>query len=347
MRLASACTRLASGALYAMRMRDRTGAMVVAVTMVVAVSGCSLLRKPEPVALVYDEALFAAKPQPTYVVPLDARTGRPLRTVIGQLRRHRIRPEETFLEIARLAGLGFNELVDANPGVDPWIPKVGTDILVPTQWVLPCCTYAGIVINVPEMRLYRYERTGDRLRVTTYPVGIGRTDRRTPTGRFSVAAKSENPTWVIPESIRREHIEERGDHRAAIAGGDPDNPLGRFRLTLSRRSYAIHGTNIPWGPGMPVSHGCVRLYPEDIERLYPSVPVGERVTIVYQPVKIGAVGSRVYAEIHGDPYERVRSMPREAAASLRRARLAAPVDDVRLARVVSGGYGVPQRISPR
>lgn len=318
--------------------------MVAAALVVLVASGCSLHRGPAP-APVYDEALFAAKPDQVYVVPRDRRTGRPLTTVIGTLRRHRIRPEETFLEIARLAGLGFAELVDANPGVDPWVPPVGTDILVPTQWVLPCCTYEGVVVNVAEMRLYRYEPHGDELRVRTYPVGIGRPDRRTPTGRFTIAAKSENPTWVIPESIRREHIRERGDARAVIPGGDPENPLGRFRLTLSRPRYAIHGTNIPWGPGMPVSHGCIRLYPEDIRRLYPAVPVGARVTIVYQPVKIGAVGARVYAEVGGDPYARVHSMPREAASSLRRARVGTRIDEARLARAVSAQHGVPQRIS--
>jgi L,D-transpeptidase ErfK/SrfK len=326
-----------------MRMRPRAGGIALVAGIVVAACGCGRIMGPRPV--VYDEATFAAKPQQTYVVPLDPRTGRPMATVIGHLRRHRIQPEETFLEVARYAGLGFNEMVDANPGVDPWVPPVGTDVLVPTQWVLPCCTYRGIVVNIPEMRLYRYVRDGDRLRVTTYPVGIGRTSHRTPTGSFRVAAKSVNPTWVIPESIRREHIRERGDRRAVIAGGDPDNPLGRYRLTLSRRRYAIHGTNIPWGPGMPVSHGCIRLYPEDIKRLYPRVPVGEPVTIVYQPAKIGAMGARVYAEIHRDPYDLVRSMPRETAASLRRAHLTAHVDGVRLAKVVSGEHGVPQRIS--
>lgn len=326
-------------------MRRPVGTFWLVAVVVAVGSGCAMRRPPEPEAIVYDEALFAAKPHRTYFVPLDGATGRPATTVVGELRRHRVRPEETFLEIARLMGLGFGELVDANPGVDPWVPPVGTEVLVPTQFVLPCCTYKGVVVNVPEMRLYRYEREGGGLRVTTYPVGVGRPDRRTPTGNFRVAAKAENPTWVIPESIRREHIAERGDHRTAIAGGDPDNPLGRYRLTLSRPRYAIHGTNIPWGPGMTVSHGCIRLYPEDIERLYPAVPVGEPVTIVYQPAKVGARGTRVYAEVHGDPYERVASMPSEVAASLQRAGITAPIDDARLARVVTGGHGVPLRIS--
>jgi L,D-transpeptidase ErfK/SrfK len=310
-------------------------------------AGCSAGPRPAPEAVVYDEDLFAAKPQIVHEVPLEPGSGTPAATVIGGLGRHRVREGETFLEIARISGLGFNELVGANPGIDPWVPPVGIELLLPTQWVLPCCRYDGVVVNVPEMRLYRYERDGDRLRVWTYPVGVGRPDRRTPTGSFHVREKTEDPTWVIPESIRREHIRERGDTRTAIAGGDPENPLGRYRLTLSRPRYAIHGTNIPWGPGMPVSHGCIRLYPEDIERLYPHVPVGEPVHIVYQPAKIGRVGDRVYAEVHADLYERVPSMATEMARSLRQAGVGDALDDGRLARTVAAGHGVPQRISLR
>jgi len=325
--------------------RGRSGISFLLVTAVVGGGGCGIMRPRPDASVVYDEATFAAKPQRTYLVPTEGRGGSPVTTVIGKLGRHRVRPGETFLEIARYAGLGFGELVDANPDVDPWIPAAGTILLLPTQWVLPCCSYEGIVVNVAEMRLFRYEREPGVLRVTTYPVGVGRPDHRTPTGRFRVASKAENPVWVIPDSIRREHIRERGDKRAAIAGGDPENPLGKFRLTLSRPRYAIHGTNIPWGPGMPVSHGCIRLYPEDIERLYPDVPVGEAVTIVYQPAKVGAVGPRIYAEIGGDPYERVASMPREAASSLRRAGVTTRIDDARFGRAVTAQHGVPQRIA--
>jgi hypothetical protein len=145
---------------------------------------------------------------------------------------------------------------------------------------------------------------------------VGREERPTPQGVYRVQAKTENPTWVIPESIRREHIRESGDYRRSIPGGDPDNPLGNYRLTLSKPRYAIHGTNIPWGPGMPVSHGCVRLFPEDIKRVYPVVPVGARVELTYQPVKIGQAGGRTWVEVHEDVYAR---MPlTEAARQARR-----------------------------
>src|SRR5207247_333374 len=202
-------------------------------------------------------------------------------------------------------------LLDANPGVDPWVPAVGTDVVVPTEWVLPCCTYQGIVVNIPELRLYYFRPAPDDPRttlLTTYPVGLGREDWRTPRGKFRVQAKHVKPTWYIPESIRREHIAERGDARRFIPGGAPDNPLGGYRLQLSRSTYGIHGTDIPWGIGREATHGCVRLYPEDIERLFPLVPVGTPVEFTYQPVKVGDRGGAVYVEAHRDVYRYTRSL---------------------------------------
>src|SRR5204863_8654735 len=140
----------------------------------------------------------------------------------------------------RYYDLGYNEIVDANPGVDPWVPPVGTTIVLPTEWILPCCSYEGLVVNITEMRLYLYRRTpGDArtLIVDTLPVGLGRDDRRTPRGRFTVRGKTVNPTWIIPQSIRAEHIEETGDTRTKIPGGDPDNPLGKYRLELTLPRY--------------------------------------------------------------------------------------------------------------
>jgi len=311
------------------------------VGVLVAVAGCA--RKPAP--LVFDEALFARKPHAVFELALDADGRSPQVTVVGTLRRYRVREEDTFIELGRYFGVGLNEMVAANPAVDPWVPPDGAEILIPTRWVLPCCRYEGIVVNVPEMRLYYYEPAGPgRIRVYTYPVGVGREERQTPQGVYRVQAKSENPTWVIPESIRREHIRDHGDYRTSIPGGDPDNPLGKYRLTLSRPRYAIHGTNIPWGPGMPVSHGCVRLFPEDIERVYPLVPVGARVELTYQPVKIGRAGGRTWAEVHEDVYDRTRLD--DAARLARRRQPDASVDEGRLAGALRAVRGVPTPIGP-
>lgn len=318
--------------------------------VLVFVSACASWRSRlqlfsgEPV--VWDEQTFARKRIPSFTIHL--RDGSPIETVVGAPTTMRIREHDTLLDIARYHDLGFNEIVDANPGVDPWVPVEGATIVLPTQWVLPCCTYEGMVVNIPEMRLYYYRPAPDDPRtliVHTYPVGLGRDDRRTPRGKFTVRSKSENPTWVIPPSIREEHIRERGDSRTSIPGGDPDNPLGKYRLGLSIPRYAIHGTNIAWGVGMQVSHGCARLYPEDIAQLFPLVPVGTRGTFVYQPVKAGRRDGETWVEVHKDIYRYAPKLAREATAAVRRAAPGAPVDAGLLAQTVRESRGVPVRVS--
>ena len=269
--------------------------------------------------------------------------------MIGQLQTYRVRRDDTLLDIARYYDVGYNQIVDANPGIDPWVPPAGAIILLPTEWVLPCCTYEGIIVNIPELRLYYYQRApGDpgTTIVHTYPVGLGRDDWRTPRGKFRVRGKTVNPTWVIPESIRREHIEERGDPRKFIPGGAPDNPLGKYRLELTLPLYSIHGTDIPWGVGMKVSHGCVRLYPEDIERLFPLVPVGTPGEFAYEPIKAGKRNGTVYAEVHKDIYGYTPALYRDAVAELERRGLSNNVDQRRLEDAIAASTGVPVPISP-
>jgi L,D-transpeptidase ErfK/SrfK len=295
---------------------------------------------------VWDEEAFAGKAIPSFELRL--RDGVPVETVIGTPRTMRLRERDTFLDVARYYDLGYNEIVDANPGIDPWVPPAGTTIVLPTQWVLPCCTYEGIVINIPEMRLYYYQPAPQdprRVIVHTYPVGLGRDDRRTPRGKFTVREKSVNPTWIIPPSIQEEHRRERGDSRTVIPGGDPDNPLGKYRLALSIPRYAIHGTNIAWGVGMQVSHGCSRLYPEDIEQLYPLVPVGTKGMYVYQPVKAGRLDGQAWVEVHRDIYRYAPQLVREATTAVRRAAPGVPVDSGVLTQAVRELRGVPVRVS--
>jgi L,D-transpeptidase ErfK/SrfK len=321
----------------------RLQSSVACVLGLASLAGCAAFLHPPP----YDEEVFATKSIPTYAVPVD-RTGAPSETVIGSVQTYRIREGDTFLDIARYYDLGYNEIVDANPGVDPWIPEPGTEITLPTQWILPCCAYEGIVVNVPEMRLYQYRRAEGppgTITVRTYPVGLGREDWRTPRRSFRVRGKTVNPQWNIPESIRREHIRERGDHRRAIAGGHPDNPLGKYRIELANSLYSIHGTNIAWGVGMPVSHGCIRLYPEDIERLFPEVAVGSRVEFIYQPVKVGRHEGATYVEVHSDVYRFVGSLSSAARTELARRKLSAGVDRSVLRSATDDAHGVPVRIS--
>lgn len=322
------------------------GRMLALALVLALASGCALVRRSGPPSPEEGEARFAAKPLPVFTVPLAADGRTPAETLIGRPRWYEVREGETLLDVARWFDLGYNEIIEANPGVDPWLPPPGKRVIVPTAWVLPCCSYEGLVLNIPEMRLYLYQRDAaspGALVVRTYPVGIGRTDRRTPRGRFRIKGKTVNPRWDIPESIRQEHIRERGDRRRFIAGGDPENPLGKYRFELSLPRYAIHGTNVPWGAGMPVSHGCARLYPEDIEQMFPLVDVGTAVEITYQPVKAGVGRGEVWVEAHPDLYGMVASLHHAAIAALRQRGLPA-VGSERLRTAVDDSRGMPIRV---
>jgi len=234
-------------------------------------------------------------------------------TVIGSSRYYQVQAKDTFLDIARFYGLGYNELEEANPGIDPWIPAPGKAIFLPTEWVLPDVEHKGLVVNIPEMRLYYFRPSGETtVVVTTYPVGLGRDEWRTPEGKFAITEKTVNPRWVLTESIKAEHRREGKPAPDFIEGGAPDNPLGKYRFRLTLPLFGIHGTNIPWGVGMQVSHGCIRLYPEDIEQLFPLVSVGTPGEFVYQPVKVGVRDGRVYLEVHKDIYNQIPGLHREA-----------------------------------
>jgi L,D-transpeptidase ErfK/SrfK len=269
-------------------------------------------------------------------------------TMIGSIRHYSPVKGDTFLDLARFYGLGYNELEQANPGIDPWIPEMKTrSVMLPTAWIIPQGQHQGVVVNIPEMRLYYFHpKRGDGPQmVTTYPVGLGRDEWRTPKGRFKVTGKTKNPTWIIPESIRKEHIAERGDHRKMIPGGAPDNPLGKYRLELTMPGYRIHGTDIPWGVGMQVSHGCVRLYPEDIEALFPVVPVGAPGEFMYQPIKIGARDGRIYAEVAPDIYKLVPDMHGEAARLIGQLGWQQYIDAEKLRQAVQAQNGIPTDIT--
>jgi L,D-transpeptidase ErfK/SrfK len=296
----------------------------------------------------YDESVFMRKVTPAYSIPTPVK-GRATETVIGQVRTYRIRKGDTLLDVARYFSLGWNEIIDANPYIDPWVPPAGSTILLPTEWVLPCCTYEGVVVNIPEMRLFFFHRSKENPGTTmvhTFPVGLGRDDWRTPTGKFKIRGKTLNPQWNIPESIRKEHIADRGDPRTFIAGGDPENPLGRHRIELTLPMYGIHGTNIPWGVGMQVSHGCVRLYPEDIERLFPLVPIGAPGEFAYQSVKVGMRDGVVYLEAHRDIYGQAPAQYREASAAFSRAGLSDRLDESAVLRALEDTTGMPVRVTP-
>jgi L,D-transpeptidase ErfK/SrfK len=250
---------------------------------------------------------------------------------------------ETFLEIGHRHDLGYNEMIAANRNSDPWIPRADEPLVLPTRWLVPEAERKGIVLNIPEMRLYFF-RDGGR-RVMTAPVGLGREDWKTPQGAFKVSDKNENPTWVIPETIRKERIEENGSSEYQIAGGDPENPLGRYRLKLTLPTYGIHGSNKEWGVGMLVSHGCLRLYNEDIATLYPLIDVGTPGAFVYEPVKVGRHRDRVLVEVHEDIYGFTPALFNTAEDLLKRRGWLAEVDPALLEAAIDAKTGVPTDVS--
>ncbi|MHB1013323.1 MAG: L,D-transpeptidase family protein [Desulfobacteria bacterium] len=213
--------------------------------------------------------------------------------VIGKPNTYLVKEDESLPEIARRFDIGFGAITAANPGVDPFVPDAGRRIVLPTEWILPDAPIRkGIVINIAEMRLFVYSRDGSQT-VTTFPVGIGDQGTETPVGTFTIIEKIRNPAWHVPESIRKEK-----PYLPAVVPPGPDNPMGSHALRLSNPTVLIHGTDRPWGIGTRDSHGCIRLYQEDIARLFGMVRSGTQVSIVNQPVKAAASGDRVFLEVH-------------------------------------------------
>ena len=198
--------------------------------------------------------------------------------------------EDTMLDLARQFDDGYVDFMAANPKVNPWLPGTQT-ITVPNFFILPDAPRTGIVINLAERRIYYYPPGGKT--VETYPAGVGVKADATPIGVTKVVLKEDGPVWRPPPSIRAE----RPELPAAIYPG-PDDPLGAYALRLGWNNYLIHGTNKPDSVGRNVSHGCLHIYPEDIERLFHEVPVGTLVRSVYQPVKAGWIDNRLYVEVH-------------------------------------------------
>jgi L,D-transpeptidase ErfK/SrfK len=223
--------------------------------------------------------------------------------VIGQVKVVYATKDDTLLDIARRHSLGYDEIVHANPGLDRWAPGDGTPIVLPTRYILPDTPREGIVLNIAEMRLYYYPpaSTGAERVVYTFPVSIGRMDWKTPLGATKVVAKDIDPAWRPPASIKAEHAAE-GDILPDVVPGGPDNPLGRYAMRLGVPGYLIHSTNKPFGIGMRVTHGCVRMYPEDIEWLFGMVQVGTPVRLIDQPVKVGQMNGVLFLESH-EPLE--------------------------------------------
>ena len=210
---------------------------------------------------------------------------------------------DTLSDLARTYGLGYDDIIAANPGIDPWLPGAGTPIVLPTQYVLPDAEHRGVILNIATKRLFYFPAAeeGEPQQVLTYPIGIGRVGWETPLGETTVVSKAKDPHWWVPASVRREHSE-MGDPLPSVVPPGPNNPLGHRVLKLDMPGYLIHGTNAPYGVGMRVSHGCVRLYPENIEFLFDLVAVGEAVLIINEPYQFGQRDGTLFFEAH-EPLE--------------------------------------------
>jgi len=317
--------------------------------------GCSLLSPPRPAASPAAVEAKGPDPKAPRLAAVESRhvelaKGQEL---IGETQVIFARHENTFSAIGRKFNLGYEEMRSANPGVDQWLPGEGTPIYLPTQSILPEAPREGIVVNVPAMRLYYFatvkakDGTAEVATVSSHPIGIGVEGWATPFGEAKVTQKVKDPVWYVPASIRKEHAE-RGDPLPSVVPPGPDNPLGEYAMTLSLPSYLIHGTNKPAGVGMRSSHGCIRLYPEDIEALFSRVARGTVVRIVNQPVLAGWRDGQLYLEVHPPLAEEEHDLVAEAEAALARAlersgvaAAAVAIDRAAIEKIVVEQRGIP------
>lgn len=257
-------------------------------------------------------------------------------TVIGELQTYQIKNNESLIEIARNFGIGYNEITDANPKIDPFVPGNGKTITISTQWVLPdISSYVGIVINLSEMRLFYFTKD----KVLTFPIGIGDEGKDTPEGKFKIVDKLVNPKWIVPFSIRKERPE-----LPAVVPPGPNNPLGTHAMRLSRPSILIHGTDKPYAVGRKASHGCIRLYPEDIPKLFKVVPNYTKVTIIRQPIKVGIANKKIYIEVHKENGHKLNYF-NQAVKLLKKKRLYNNIDKNKLISALREKRGIPVIIS--
>jgi len=263
---------------------------------------CSLLAACSLFApMLHHEAAPPAPPPAAPALPLPVATERfelePGQSVVGEVQVVAAGKEDTLTDIARRFNVGYEEILRANPKVDPWLPGEGREIVLPTQLVLPNAPYSGVVINIAAMRIYYFPpvKAGERVVVLTHPIGIGKVGWRTPEGVTKIVRRQKDPTWRVPVSVRKEH-HDNGDDLEPVIGPGPDNPLGKYAFYLQWPSYLIHGTNKPAGVGLRSSHGCIRLYPEDIEQFYNTIPIGTQVRVVNQPFLFGWGDGRLYLQ---------------------------------------------------
>lgn len=259
------------------------------------------------------------------------------RVMIGTQQQHTVGKRETLLDIARQYNLGFNEMQDLYPRLDPWVIPEGMKLIIPSWWIQPDANADGIVINIPELRMY-YSEKNRHSPFHTFPLGLGEKDHATPLGSFRIGKKTANPTWNIPPSLRAKYEAE------SIPPG-PKNPLGGFWMGLGNTSYGIHGTDMPWSVGRLTTRGCVRMYPEDIRVFFYMVEPGTPVNIIYEPVKIGFYEERVFVEVHRDIYNKIDDFLLYGYQRLRQEEVTHRVDLDGFRKALASQSGIPTEIT--
>lgn len=271
--------------------------------------------------------------------------------IVGRLRLVHAQHKDSLPEIGRATDLGYNQIVKANPHLNRWLPGHNAQVLIPSEYILPNTPRDGIVINVAELRLYYYPKNASE--VVTFPISIGRMDWKTPLGVTKIVRKDENPRWYPPESIRAEHARDGDPLPEFFPGGHPENPLGKFALRLAIPTYLIHGTDQrkALGIGMRVTHGCIRMYPEDIARLFGLVAKNTSVNIINEPVKIGWENNRLFLQITTPLHEDSDYYELDGQEVLRLVeRLAGPdayVDPSKVFKAAAAGDGILVEVGRR
>jgi len=257
-------------------------------------------------------------------------------TVIGSPTWVKIGPRDTMLDIARHNGLGWNSVESFYPRMDGWVPPDGKRLALPTFWVLPPSQHHQLVINVAELRLYFFEAAAGT--VQTYPIGIGDEGWETPLGTFFINEKRTNPSWYVPMSLQAKY-------GMAVMPPGPENPLGEYTMKFSAGPYGVHGTAQPWGVGRLVSHGCIRCYPEHIRLLFPQVPMGTKLEIIYEPIKIGQKNGQIFVEAHADVYKKIPDYIQYAQNRLAQFPLKDDVDWNKFHMAIKLQSGVPTNVT--
>jgi L,D-transpeptidase ErfK/SrfK len=314
---------------------SKRSSLTILLVFILFSHGCAMIR----------EVLVKYPPPPSHLEGNIERNDFPVAEeddVIGQLAFIRLEKGDTLPDIARHFSLGINTISAANPGIDVWVPEAGERILLPLSFILPEIPRKGIVINLAAMRLFYFKRDRKLLTVSTYPVGVGTTERPSPTGQMYVVRKMYRPTWYVPASIAEDH-RKKGDPLPAKVPPGPLNPLGEYALYLSDSSYLVHGTNKPASIGLRATNGCIRLYPEDIKRLFENTPVKTPTSIVNQPYLVGQRDGIVYMEVHTPFEESGTSELEKAYAKLKHIekKSGCALDWKKVKEVVAEARGIP------